>query len=85
VGSTNANNKQEQITTAMVEVFKTNVEQQMQAAILSDVLLQCLPHLKVNFDLDDCDRILRVEGTVVPLEKIVEVLAANGYQCFVLE
>lgn len=48
-----------------VEVFKTNVQQQRQAAWLLGLLNRQFPLCRINFDLDDCDRILRVEGREV--------------------
>lgn len=45
-----------------VEIFKTNVSnQQLANKIISD-LNQLYPEYRFNFDLEDCDRILRVEG-----------------------
>jgi hypothetical protein len=69
----------------MVEVFKTNVEEQQQAAKLLEVLTQHFPLSRINFDLDDCDRILRVEGDTVSYKEIIELITNNGYQCKILE
>jgi len=69
----------------MVEVFKTNVQQQKQAVRLLAALSQTFPLCRINFDLDDCDRILRVEGDNIAHEKIIELFATNGCQCDVLE
>lgn len=69
----------------MVEVFKTDVQEQDQAGALLILLAQQFPLSKINFDLDDCDRILRVEAEVISQEAIVSFLRMNGYQCFVLE
>lgn len=44
----------------MVEVFKTNVADPERAQWLVDHIERNFTHCKVNFDLDDCDRILRV-------------------------
>jgi hypothetical protein len=43
-----------------VEVFKTNVADREQAKWLVDQIERNFAKCKVNFDLDDCDRILRV-------------------------
>lgn len=43
-----------------VEVFKTNVTDPDRAKWLVDHIQRTFPSCKVNFDLDDCDRILRV-------------------------
>lgn len=39
----------------------------------------------INFDLDDCDKILRVESDEVIPEKISEVLTCKGFICEVLD
>lgn len=69
----------------MVEVFKTNVEQQNQAVILLADLLQRFPSFAINFDLEDCDKILRVKGKNIPAEEIIDVLRSNGLQGQVLD
>ena len=69
----------------MVEVFKTNVKQKRQAKNLLNALSRQFPLYRINFDLEDCDKILRVEGENVPPEKIRNLVTANGYQCQVLE
>jgi hypothetical protein len=69
----------------MVEVFRTNVRQKRQAKVLLNVLSRQFPLFRINFDLDDCDKILRVEGENISQEKITELIAENGYQCEILE
>jgi hypothetical protein len=69
----------------MVEVFKTNVQRQKQAILLLKVLSQKFPLFRINFDLDDCDKILRVEGENICHERIIELFTTNGCQCNVLE
>lgn len=44
-----------------VEVFKTNVADPERARWLVRQIERNFTNCKVNFDLDDCDRILRVE------------------------
>ena len=43
-----------------VEVFKTNVADPERAKWLVDQIERNFTNCKANFDLDDCDRILRV-------------------------
>ena len=69
----------------MVEVFKTNVLKQKQAIFLLSALSENFPLHKINFDLNDCDKILRVEGKNISRQKIILLLKKNGYQCEVLE
>ncbi|MEO5570624.1 MAG: hypothetical protein ABIT08_00745, partial [Bacteroidia bacterium] len=61
----------------MVEVFKTNVEKPKEAKILISKLAGHFPKHKINFDLEDCDKILRVEGKNISPEKIVELMNSN--------
>jgi hypothetical protein len=41
----------------MVEVFKTNVSSERHATSLISLLQMAFPHYKINFDLEDCDKI----------------------------
>lgn len=68
----------------MVEVFKTNVTDHHSAMLLTTILLNRFPGCLVNFDLDDCDRILRVEGQVAS-ESVIMTLQDEGYFCAILE
>ena len=68
----------------MVEVFKTNVQQHEQADQLASVLRDRLDFCKINFDLEDCDKILRVEGKQISVEAIIEILSTHGLKCEVL-
>jgi len=68
----------------MIEVFKTNVQQGELAKQLASNLHDHFPFLKINFDLDDCDNILRVEGERVCVETIIELLTSSGFECEVL-
>jgi hypothetical protein len=68
----------------MVEVFKTNVQETSEAAKLVCLLLQHFPGSKINFDLHDCDKILRVEGTGFATETIMVLVKENGFACDVL-
>lgn len=69
----------------MVEVFKTNIGEEELAKQLTLKLLVHLPQCKINFDLQDCDNILRVEGHQIAAEKIIELVSVHGYQCEILD
>jgi hypothetical protein len=49
----------------MVEVFKTNVQKKTQRKMLLSILSKAFPSFKINLDLSDCDRVLRVEGDFI--------------------
>jgi hypothetical protein len=69
----------------MIEVFKTNVEETGQANRIVSILLEHFPGSKINFDLHDCDKILRVEGKSFCAEKIMTLVVENGFSCSALE
>lgn len=71
-------------TDNMVEVFKTNVEDKDLAEMIIKILSRELPECRINFDLDDCDRILRVEGEKLPVEIIRNKVHKKGVRCEVL-
>ena len=69
----------------MIEVFKTNVTGTVHAKKIVNILLEHFPGNKINFDLHDCDKILRVEGKSFCAEKIMTLVIENGFNCNVLE
>jgi len=69
----------------MIEVFKTNVKETVHAKEIVDILLEHFPDNKINFDLHDCDKILRVEGKNFCTEKIMTLVTENGFRCNLLE
>lgn len=70
----------------MVEVFKTNVEHRDQADMLIDQIHQIFVEYKANFDLDDCDRILRIKSGngLVHSSRVIELLKYYGFEAEVL-
>lgn len=68
----------------MVEVFKTDVADSSQSQLLEYVLSGEFSDYKVNFDLSDCDKILRIESTKINVGKVLSVVNRLGYQCQVL-
>ena len=44
-----------------------------------------LPHHKINFDLEDCDKILRIEGECFDPQAVVEVMRENDLMCMRLD
>jgi hypothetical protein len=69
---------------SMVEVFKSNVDELEVASTLIEKLHAHFPQSRVNFDLSDCDKILRVEAEVIYSDKIIELVKSSGYQLEVL-
>ncbi|HNP23023.1 MAG TPA: hypothetical protein PKM63_03200 [Panacibacter sp.] len=69
----------------MLEVFKTNVEEADKAIELIWILDQAFPGNRINFDLDDCDKVLRVEGLKFCTQTIITLVKSNGFACVLME
>jgi hypothetical protein len=66
---------------SMIEVFKTNVENPEQSQTLLRRLLAQFPQCRINFDLEDCDRVLRVEGENFAAGNVIRLVNEHGYLC----
>ena len=69
----------------MVEVFKTNVRSIRKAKLIIQKLAEEYPAYKINFDLSDCDKILRVQGKNILENKIISIVTALNCTCKILE
>lgn len=68
----------------MVEVFKTNVQEVAESRILTQKLLEHVQVAKISFDLEDCDKVLRIEGESFLADEIIDLVISAGYQCEVM-
>ena len=70
----------------MVEVFKTNVRDTRHANRLLDLIHQTFTHYTANFDLDDCDRILRIHSSTGLVEPcfVISLVQDFGFTAEVL-
>jgi len=69
----------------MVEVFKTNVQKKTQSKMLLCVLSKAFPSFKINFDLSDCDKVLRVKGENIEALRIMILVKEYGFKCEILD
>jgi hypothetical protein len=69
----------------MIEVFKTNVQKKAHSKMLLCILSEAFPSSKINFDLSDCDKVLRVEGDNLEALRIMILVKEYGFNCEVLE
>lgn len=69
----------------MVEVFKTNVQKKAQSKMLLSILTETFPSCKINFDLSDCDKVLRVEGDSMEALRIMILVKEHGFNCEILD
>jgi len=69
----------------MISVFKTNVPTPEAAMQLVKVLQHRYPMSCINFDLQDCDKILRIDGgDHLPCE-VIHIINEHGFSCTELE
>ena len=69
----------------MVEAFKTNVQKKTQSKMLLSILSETFPSFKINFDLSDCDKVLRVEGDNMEALRIMILVKEYGFECEILD
>ena len=69
----------------MVEAFKTNVQKKVQSKMLLCILSEAFPSFKINFDLSDCDKVLRVEGDNMEALRIIILVKEYGFTCELLD
>jgi hypothetical protein len=69
----------------MIEVFKTNVNSTTQANRLIERIHRTFRNYRANFDLDDCDRVLRISSPGYVQEAlIIALLRDSGFHAEVL-
>lgn len=70
----------------MVEVFKTNVKHPDQASLLLVQIHAIFSDYSANFDLEDCDKILRVECCQGKVESsgLIKIIREFGFEAEVL-
>jgi hypothetical protein len=71
----------------MIEVFKTDVNTLRHADILVEHIQRMFNGYQANFDLEDCDRILRVKNERGHVNSIglIRILSLFGFHAEVLE
>lgn len=64
-----------------VSIFKTNVKNEQEANQLIIYLQKIIPDFQINFDLEDCDKILRIEGNRDVSSLVIKLLNAKDISC----
>jgi hypothetical protein len=62
-------------------VFKTNVTSKKKVSRLVPLLASFPSICQWNFDLDDCDKVLRIEATELNPGSIERLLHGAGFDC----
>ncbi len=65
----------------MIYVFKTSVRDKKHIRQLSPFLNNLLQQSKWNFDLADCDKILRIDSDENIVLKIIDLLNIHKFYC----
>ena len=69
----------------MIYVFKTSVRTKIQAKSIKPHIDKILPNAKWNFDLEDCDKILRIDSEENIALPIKNLLKNHNFYCEELE
>jgi hypothetical protein len=71
----------------MVEVFKTNVQQYVQAKLLIDQIHRLFDGYRASFDLEDCDKVLRVrcESPDIRSACVIRLLQDFGFAAEIMD
>jgi len=67
----------------VVQVFKTDVPDRETANVITFFLKRDFSQCRINFDLDDCDRVLRIESKQASVDEMEILLLVGlcGYHC----
>ncbi len=70
----------------MIEVYRTNVSNHAQATMLVLKIEKEFINYKANFDLHDCDNILRIKSTAGYIESgfVINLLSEFGFHAEIL-
>jgi hypothetical protein len=65
----------------MIFVFKTSVQHRKQANYLINELVLSLKISSCNFDLEDCDKILRMESQIEISDLVIKIMGQHNFIC----
>lgn len=65
----------------MVYVFKTSVETEKTVKKLKPNIDRLTPNMRWNFDLEDCDNILRIESSEITPKQVIDLLKTYNFEC----
>ncbi|MBE0392414.1 hypothetical protein [Flavobacterium sp. PL002] len=70
----------------MIEIYKTNVLKKKQAKEITKKIKALFSNYKINFDLEDCDHIMRVDTRCGILDNntIIEIFRENNFYIEIL-
>lgn len=69
----------------MIFVFRTSVKNKLQVKKLKPHLDRILQEAAWNFDLEDCDKILRIDSKKNIMMPVINLLNRHQYSCEALQ
>ncbi len=64
-----------------VLILKTNIRYQKQVKVVAPLLDNRQSIARWNIDLNDVDKVLRIESKDIQLTEVVKLIHAAGFQC----
>lgn len=64
----------------MVYIFKTDIFNSSEAEIIKSSLSELFDEVMVTFDLDDCDRIMRIETKIPDRRRLINFLHSLQFE-----
>lgn len=74
----------EKMEVNIVEIFRTDVMTGEEANKMTHTIRACYPGHKINFDLEDSDKIFRMEGEQFIPENVASIFNEHGFMCKLL-
>jgi len=68
----------------MIEIFKTNITEQSIACTIRSDLNLLFNDASISFDLEDVDRVLRIQHPELVPQKVIDFVNNKGFLCEVL-
>lgn len=65
----------------MLAIFKTNITTKTKVRKIRSALNRLLQHAQWTIDLEDCDKVLRVEGNFSDPKQLLAELRRLGIEC----
>lgn len=69
----------------MIEIFRTNITEQSKASLIIAELKLLFNNACISFDLEDIDRVLRIQHPELVPQKVIDHICNKGFFCEVLD
>lgn len=69
----------------MVIIYRTNINNRSQFQAVTRLLSNLFQDLRINIDLEDSEKVLRLEGKEILSDKVINSLEKIGFECQVMD